>query len=169
MFFAFLIRFFDGKILSCQLQSLYIFLLHLHRGMHISIQRNTGICVSQQFTQRLCIKPMGNTICSISVPKQMKWNLPDTTKFQDFLKPILHGSRFCRFAFPSNQVQKILPFFLLQQCQQEGRNRNCPHRSSAFWRANQHLRAAISINSLHRSFYRKRSIFKVNIAPLQAA
>ena len=99
----------------------------------------------------------------------MKWNLPDTTEFQDFLKPILHGSRFCRFAFSSNQVQKILSFFLFQQCQQEGRNRNYPHRSSAFRRANQHLRAAISINSLHRSFYRKRSIFKVNIIPLQAA
>ena len=169
MFFAFLIRFFDGETLSCQLQSLYIFLLHLHRGMHISIQSNTGISVSQQFTQRLCIKSMGNTICSISVSKQMKWNLPDTTEFQDFLKPILHRSRFCRFAFPSNQVQKILSFFLLQQCQQEGRNRNCPHRSSAFGRANQYLRTAISINSLHRSFYRKRSVFKVNIAPLQAA
>ena len=136
--------------------------------MHISIQSNTGISVSQQFTQRLCIKPMGNTICSISVPKQMKWDLPDTTKFQDFLKPILHGSRFCRFAFPSNQVQKILSLFLFQQCQQEGRNRNCPHRSSAFWGANQYLRAAISIDSLHRSFYRKCSVFKVNIAPLQA-
>jgi len=166
MFFAFLIRFFDGKILSCQLQSLYIFLLHLHRRMHISIQSNTGISVSQQFTQRLCIKPMGNTICSISVSKQMKWNLSDTTKFQDFLKPILHGSRFCRFAFPSNQVQKILPLFLFQQCQQEGRNRNCPHGSSAFGRADQYLRAAISIDSLHRSFYRKCSVFKVNIAPL---
>ena len=145
MFFAFLIRFFDGKILSCQLQSLYIFLLHLHRRMHISIQRNTGISVSQQFTQRLCIKPMGNTICSISVSKQMKWNLPDTTEFQDFLKPILHRSRFCRFAFPSNQVQKILSFFLFQQCQQEGRNRNCPHRSSAFGRADQYLGTAVSI------------------------
>ena len=106
MFFAFLIRFFDGETSSHQFQPLYIFLLHLHRRMHISIQRNTGISVSQQFTQRLCIKSMGNTICSISVSKQMKWNLPDTTEFQDFLKPILHGSRFCRFAFPSNVNKK---------------------------------------------------------------
>ena len=153
MFFAFIIRFFDGEILSRQLQSLYIFLLHLHRGMHISIQSNTGISVSQQFTQRLCIKPMGNTICSISVSKQMKWNLSDTTKFQDFLKPILHRSRFCRFAFSSNQVQKILPLFLLQQCQQEGRNRNCSHGSSAFGRADQYLWTAISIDPLHSSLH----------------
>ena len=169
MFFAFLIRFFDGETSSRQFQPLYIFLLHLHRRMHISIQSNTGISVSQQFTQRLCIKPMGNTICGISVSKQMKWDLPDTTEFQDFLKPILHRSRFCRFVFSSNQVQKILPLFLFQQCQQEGRNRNCSRGSSAFGRADQYLRTAISINSLHRSFYRKCSVFKVNIAPLQAA
>lgn len=85
-----------AKNLCRQTQPIDILLLHLHGRMNISVQSDTCIGMTKQFTESLWIETVCNTNCGIGMPEQMKRHTPKLTSFQNRLKAILNCSRFHR-------------------------------------------------------------------------
>lgn len=104
---------YDGtKNLSRQTKSAYIILLHLHRGMHIAVQGNAGVRMSQQLAQGFRIEPVCDADRGIGVPEQMEWHASQLTGFQNSLEAILHRSRFywlCRI----RKQKSVISFLFL--------------------------------------------------------
>ena len=75
-----------AKNLCRQTQPIDILLLHLHGRMNISVQSDTCIGMTKQFTESLWIETVCNTNCGIGMPEQMKRHTPKLTSFQNRLK-----------------------------------------------------------------------------------
>ena len=86
-----------AKKLSGQTKSAYIIFLHLHGGMHITIERYTCISMTEQLAESFGIETICNTNSRIGMAKKMKGSTPQLTIFQNSLEAILHRSWFCWF------------------------------------------------------------------------
>ena len=141
--------------------------------VHITLQGDVGVGVSQQFAEGLYITPRLQTGGSKGVSQRVRTYLPDGRLLQIRLNAFPIAAGFGGFRFTAGQEPRSIAGAsaqLFQHNKQLFRDWNFPAGGSGFGCLDDHLCMAVSTgNSADRPVDLQRAKFQVKIAPLQAA
>ena len=141
--------------------------------MHIALQGDVGVGVSQQFAKGLYIASRLQTGRCKGVAQCVRAYLPDGRLLQIRLNAFPIAAGFSRFRFTAGQEPYSIAGASAQLFQQNKQllwKWNFPAGGAGFGRLDDHLCMAVSTgNSADRPIDVQRAEFQVKIAPLQAA
>ena len=141
--------------------------------MHIALQGDVGVGVSQQFAEGLYVAPRLQTGGSKGVSQRVRTYLPDGRLLQIRFDAFPVSAGFGGLGLAARQEPCSIAGFsaqLFQHNKQLYRDWNFPARSAGFGCLDDHLCMTVSTgNSADRPIDVQRAEFQVKIAPLQAA
>ena len=141
--------------------------------MHIALQGDVGVGMSQQLAKGLYIAPRLQTGRCKGVAQRVRAYLPDGRLLQIRLNAFPIATGFGGFRFTAGQEPCSIAGAsaqLFQHNKQLIRDWNFPAGGAGFRRLNDHLCMAVSTgNSADRPVDPQRAKFQVKITPLQAA
>ena len=141
--------------------------------VHIALQGDVGVSVSQQFAEGLYITPRLQTGGSKGVSQRVRTYLPDGRLLQIRFDAFPVAAGFCGLGLAAGQEPCSIAGFsaqLFQHNKQLIRDWNFSAGGAGFGCLDDHLCMAVSTgNSADRPIDVQRAEFQVKIAPLQAA
>lgn len=141
--------------------------------VHIALQGDVGVGMSQQFAEGLYITPRLQTGGSKSVSQRVRTYLPDGRLLQIRFDAFPIAAGFGWLGLAAGQEPCSIAGFsaqLFQHNKQLIRDWNFPAGGAGFGRLDDHLCMTVSAgNSADRPVDLQRAKFQVKIAPLQAA